>query len=490
MGERFEIPLPMWRALYQVRGGHARVIGVPVILAVAMGVGILLLYRFTTSRDFALAASTVVRILMWVECIVLLLGGSNAIHKAMLRDYETRMIDSHRLTPMTNVGVALAYLIGPTFQILAVFLTMAIMGGLLASMAGMSIKDWAIGHLFVFNGVLTFWAFSVFLGMRLGKPVAPGAIVILIAAFSFAIMFFPGLGLLAWTYTMVLGFWLITGSSPVSVPALYAITAVNVTLTVFWVTTSAARYRRPDLPGLNPGRGMVLFVLWLLLATGGIVLFDYATRTTMITAFNAEGTRIQWLLTMVSSLAIATVPISGAVECSLLARQGRALRGWGDRIDSLSIALLAAVLICAVMVGVGWSIQPGIGSGIGDSWADRRPWAWSITACLCACLTVRNLLELTSQWARGRGLITAFLLLLLWGLPPVLDGVRADLLGGSSGTTDLSALLGCSPAGMIAAAWLPLDIRLLPGAIVQGLIAVALTAWVSSMRRPSNPIPH
>ena len=37
----------------------------------------------------------------------------------------------------------------------------------------------------------------------------------------------------------------------------------------------------PDLPALNAERGMMLLVIWLLLATGGIVIFDYATSTTM-----------------------------------------------------------------------------------------------------------------------------------------------------------------------------------------------------------------
>ena len=482
MRERFEIPMPLWRAMYQVRGGHARVIGVAGMIAAVMGAGIFVLHRFTTSREFASAAPIFVNIVMMVECCILLLGGSNAIHKAMLRDYETRMIDSHRLTPMTNIGVTLGYLIGSTFQILAVFLAMAVMGGLLASMAGMSIKDWAIGHLFVFNGVLTIWAFSVFLGMRLGKPVSSAPIVFSIAAFSIPIILIPGFGLLAGTYTVILGFRLITGSSPVSVPALYAIAAVNVILTVFWVTTTAVKYRRPDLPALNGERGMVLFVFWLLLATVGMVFFGYVTRT----FYSGEAMRTQWLVTMISSLLIAVVPISGAVECSRLSRQGRALRGWSDRIGSVWIALLAGVLICAVMAGVGWSIQPGIIGAGGDPWSGVWVWAWSVTACVCACVTFRALLELTSEWTHGRGGVTAFFVLLLWFSPPVIDAARADLLAGGSTTTELSALLGCSPVGMILAVWLPLKINLLPGAMVQGIIAAGLTVWVQLIRRPTG----
>ncbi len=484
MRERFEIPIPMWRAMYQVRGGHPRVIGVAVMIAVAMGVGIYVLHRFTTPGEFARAVPVLVKLVMVVECVILLLGGSNAIHKAMLRDYETRMIDSHRLTPMSNVGVTLGYLIGPTFQILAAAGTLAVMGGLLASMVGMSIAGWAIGHLFVFNGVLAVWAFFVFVGMRLGKPVAPGGIIIAMGAASMFIIWIPGFGLLTGAYTMLLGFWLITGSSPVSVPALYAIAAVNLSLTAFWITTTATKYRRPDLPALNAERGMMLFVIWLLLATGGMVMFDYATSTTMRGLRDGDAILGQWLVTMIASLVIAVVPISGAVECSRLSRQGRALRGWSDRIGSLWIALLAGVLICAVMSRLGWSIQPEI-----VEWSVREAWAWSVTACVCACVTIRGLLELTSGWTRGRGLVTAFFILLLWFLPPVLDGARADLLGGRSGTTALSALLGCSPVGMILAVWLPLDIRLLPGAIAQGIIAVGLTVCVQLVRRPASH-PH
>jgi len=33
MAERFEIPIPMWRAMYQVRGGHGRVLGAAVMIA-------------------------------------------------------------------------------------------------------------------------------------------------------------------------------------------------------------------------------------------------------------------------------------------------------------------------------------------------------------------------------------------------------------------------------------------------------------------------
>lgn len=479
MRERFEIPMPMWRALYHVAGGHGRVLGVPAVLAGVMILGAVLLHQLLDARQYTRAVSAISNIILAVECSVLILGGSNSIYRAMLRDYETHMIDSHRLTPMSNIGVTLGYLIGPTFQMLLMFLVMGGVGAAVISLAGTPIAGWAIGHLFLLNGALSFWAFSVFIGMRNGKPVSPAPIAIALAMFSFAMMLVPGFGLITGVYAMVFGFMYTSGVQRIPLDAMYALAAVSLVLTAFWVSTSAAKYRRPDLPALNPARGMVLFALWLLLASAGIVIADHFTRTSM-TAFDEGPTiRIQWTVTMIASLVFAAVPISGAVECARLAGIGHALRGATDRWSSLWVSVAAGALICGVMALAGWNVQP-IAAPVGERLATQgSAWGWSLGACLSGCLTLRAVLILTANWSRGRWFVAGFLIIMLWSLPPILDGVRADLLRIGERPTALSALVGFSPAGTLAAVWLQLPIALWPGMIGQVLITAGLTAWAS-----------
>ena len=53
-----------------------------------------------------------VNVMLGIQAALLVLHGCNAIHRVLLRDYQTRMFESHRLTPMSNHAVVLGYLIG------------------------------------------------------------------------------------------------------------------------------------------------------------------------------------------------------------------------------------------------------------------------------------------------------------------------------------------------------------------------------------------
>ena len=65
----------------------------------------------------------------------------------------------------------------------------------------------------------------------------------------------PAAGLLMSAYPIMFGFQMTTGVGWPAASAILMIAAVNVVMTVFWLSDAAVKYRRPDLPALNSVRG-------------------------------------------------------------------------------------------------------------------------------------------------------------------------------------------------------------------------------------------
>ena len=121
MSERIQLPIAMWRLQYNLLGGNRRMIGGAGVYALALIVGAYGCRRVFGDESLADVASTMIKVLAAIQIFIAVLVGCNAVHRASLRDFESKMIESHRLTPMTSVTVVLGYLFGTTLQIQAFF---------------------------------------------------------------------------------------------------------------------------------------------------------------------------------------------------------------------------------------------------------------------------------------------------------------------------------------------------------------------------------
>lgn len=495
MSHPLRLPLPVWNLQYQLLGGHRRMILIVVTTTAVLAITILGIYR-VSQRPFSQVAGWVLYFLTGLQAFVTVLAGCNAVYRAMLRDYENRMMESHRLTPMSNLTIVLGYLFGSTLQTLALFCVFTATGAVVSQIGGHPVDQWLFGNLLLLNGTVMLWAAVVFLGMRPQKPISPAPIVVGFAALSAPLAAVPVLGLITGVYSGYLGIWMMVGTVKVPPIATMVVAAVSVVYTVFWISTAAVKYRRPDLPAIQGVRGLVLLTLSLLIGAIGIVAFEHITTSSKALEefYKRSLALVQWIATMTSALLLAAVVTAGTVKCTVLGSRGTVLRGRSDQMSPLTVAILSAVLICVVMAAVGatiWSrFLPAIESRIPrDNLAlYARYWAWTGAACLIPILSFRSLFEIGYRFMTTPKVLVIIFLLSTWGLPPMIDSIRMQYVREFHGSADYSWLMGCCPPGMLVAIWTPLSIRLWPGLAAQLGVLLVLVLIARRARRRDGSV--
>ena len=482
MRERFQLPIPFWRVQYQLLGGHSRMALFCVIYLLVVTGGVFGFRRLFLDEPLVTVSRWMLNGLIGIQAFVIVLGGCNAVHRAMLRDYESKMIESHRLTPMSNISVVLGYLFGSTVQILVLFIANLAVGAVLTALAGYPISAWINGNLLMLTGAVTLWTIVVLSGLQLRKPGSPVGVLIAVAAFgNVGIMALPAAGLLLCAYPLVVGIQLVTGSAAIPPVGVWIIGSLNVLMTVFWLSAAAAKYRRPDLPALNGFRGLILLAFWVVLGTAGIVVSSTSGVAAMRFPNNTFVILIQWVATMILSLVVAFPMIAGAVECQMLIQRGALSRDWSDRVSPTTWALIGAGLICGGMSVIGLTVWLDYVGG-----AASFVWSHCALACLLALLTARAMFMLTFALAKRPVIYGTILLILLWAVLPLIDLVRAQVSADAYNTrVAFSSLLGFSPGGTLAVVWINRDVTILPGLVGQLAITLVLSAvaWRVTKRR-------
>jgi hypothetical protein len=413
----------------------------------------------------------------------------------MLRDYDTRMLESHRLTPMSNIAVVLGYMFGPTLQILSLFALVLMFGAALAFASGQPVGPWVLGNLILLNGSFTLWGVVVLAGLRMGKPISPAGFLIGLGVFgNVGILMLPAAGVLLSAYSTFLGLGVVWGMVNPTVPVVVAMVALHMLLTWFWLLAAADKYRRPDLPALNGPRGLLLLCVWLTVGTLGIVLADIGMSGAGIGfpgGGDLDAKDVMWSVTMGLALVVALIPISGAVECRMLARRGASLRGWPDHMTALMAALVAPVLICGLMLVLGLSLWPDW-LGRPDqgemtlAWMARRwgfAWGATLLACVSAMLTARAIVLISYSWMKSPRMIVGLFVLLFWGVPPLADFIVSSALETYNKPLKLTWVFGAAPTGTIAIIWNQVTAPITAGLAAQAALAIALSVVAHRVSR-------
>jgi hypothetical protein len=494
MGERFQIPWPLWRVQFHLLGGARRMVGLASIYTVFALVTIFSVRRLMKSEPLPVVIDWLVTALTAIQLFVVFAGGCNAIHRATLRDFATKMSESHRLTPLSNLTVALGYLFGSTMQVELLFVINVLIGLGLMLVGGGSIAPWLYGNCFIFSGGVMLWSLMIFSGVGAKKPISPGGLLLgasMLASPTAA--FLPGAALFLGAYSVILGFWSLSGSVTVTIGTLAMVGGVSLLLAAFWLYAAAAKYRRPDLPALNAGRGLLLLALWLALSSGGVVVFEWVIRTQMVSFADDSTARTQWIAMLYASLAVGVIAVSGSVKARLLIESGTSPRNWTDRVSDITTAIVAALLIAFVPAIVGfaaWSdfgLSPTLFPGL-TAFPLNWPGDSTVLACVLAMLTARAVLIMAHRTSRSASMIVGVFVLFAWVAPPTVDFFRAQLTLSGRGELDYTWLMACSPAGVFSAVWTPMQISIWPGLGVQlaVLLVLSWTAKRTARERAGN----
>ena len=493
MRERLNSPAPLLFAQFHLLGGSARFLliagGYTGLLLVA-----LLWFRPTAPKDapWSVVASTAVYVLAGIQCVVVCLGSISAVNKAMLRDHQSGMIQSHRLTPMSNLAVVIGYIFGSTLQITSIFLLNTLAGAILSIVAAVPVGTWLLGNGLMYCGMSTLWAMLVFLGVGPRKPSSSTAIIVGICLLANSILvFLPGAALMLSIPAVGGGAAMMFSSKAVPDAPLLLVCAASLVVTVFWILAGAARYRRPDLPALGALRGTVLLVIWLVFSILGALGYREvaATRGFEFLEDISEGTR--WMATLIASMVVGIVPLAGSISCRAKLAGGAPARGPSDRIPGLFVALWVPALICGFLVVLGRPLWQDL-IYRGDLAWHQAPTDWVVgrwcatgAALFLAMFTLRGLICAVIARSKAVKLVGLLVALGVFLAPPLVfdtDGYYRER----------TWQFGCSPIGTIIEAWSPEKVGvptfdLTSGLAVQAVVAIGATlagVMLSARGRP------
>lgn len=125
--------LPTARVSFTLGGGWrislAALIAYFGLAAVLSGV----VYSNATPADYSAISGVFLMLVTLLQGAFVLLVATTAIRTAVLRDFDTGMLESHRLTPLSSRNLVLGYLVGPPLQALVLFGGGLVLGGFYAA---------------------------------------------------------------------------------------------------------------------------------------------------------------------------------------------------------------------------------------------------------------------------------------------------------------------------------------------------------------------
>ncbi|MEW6249159.1 MAG: hypothetical protein AB1716_00805 [Planctomycetota bacterium] len=287
-----------------------------------------------------------------------LLIAPGAIHKAVQRDIQTGLLDSHRLTPLTGLQLALGYLTGPTAQAALLFGTGLLLGGYFVfayaqywGIVASAVPAWFAGM----AGALPL-AFLVANTVLLTSLLSRGKINLLLFFILFGIVggwvvirVVPGLALMFGVLTL---FVLLDRMGAPALAGLdanvYAWTVLlQLALALTLLAANSRKLRYPHRPAFSFGLGLILLLLSGLALLVGLQYALAAARWGG--PFDETAGSWQWLCSVITIALVAMVPLSAAATARAAAERRAAPEsrpaGLWCRLPDLAPWLLATFTI-------------------------------------------------------------------------------------------------------------------------------------------------
>lgn len=455
-------------------------IGYPLLVAAVC----LICFRAMQPVTLATIAGGALPFLMGMQALLLVLLGGGAIRQAVLRDFGTAMIDSHRLTAMRPAAVIAGYLAGPTFQLGILALENWLIGLLVCSL--LPTRPWAGWTLL--NGFILSFAFlsaSVSLAFAMVTRGRGNAMaLLLVAGFLGGVLFIRTAPFLIVLIGPVLLFMKFSGIAVGVTPpdAMWLALPLQMGLGLTFCTAAARRYRRADVQAFSPRLAMLLLLQVALAAT----LALHSAESLWQAVFPVTASRIEvgaWpVFTNIVAIALlALLPVASAAKQSGRWERRRRLDAiFADPPPApyLLWTELSMLVVLIVSAACGRAMKPGVAaSGVQLlNW----PVAWHTAAgAFLALGLLLSAAHLRRAYARADSVMgrSGLTLAAIWLLPIVIE-MSLFIFRVSTGSAHdyfVGPMLCFSPLGAAAGVLLGAEaVMLLPGLAFQILLTVVL----------------
>jgi len=469
---------PIGWAQVRLSGGWKRLAMATGSYALVSLVVHVLIYRLVreevTLPNFANAA---LNVNLMISAAFIFFVGTGAIKKAILRDFTSEMISSHRRTNMSGATACMGYLTGPLAQAMMVTFVNWLICTILAMLGTTPMGRSPIGMIGMFAVMLvmglSWWTFAVLVGLcTRGKvSVAPLIVGVFIATNAKFIYIVPGLAML---FGSTAASELLEQSSLATVAwwLVFSIIA-QLSFTLIFFIASARKYHHDDVAAFDPLLAMALAALSGLV--GGVGLRFWRPRGTFlqeITTVIDEPSNWLFLTTMLLTLVLIMPVASTAFHRAAWARRRALDPLFRERapMNYWTGALLACVLGLGVLIAVAgrdWSRL--FESRIRNDVALRV--AASLAASFLTLVTLGGILRYV--YAATPKAVWAIILFVVatWAIPPFADA-SLDAMRERDYEGPRSTLFTMSPVGTWLWAFKRFDAPVWRGLIVQGLLAL------------------
>lgn len=494
---------PIGGVQFLMAGGWRSAVAFALVYLAAAGFISGLLYSQTDPVFHGQLHQTLYALSGLLQVVLLLMLGPAAVRKAVQRDFQSGMIESHRLTPLGGPRLVLGYLSGAPAQIFTLTIAGLVIGaayavayGRVVSLPGLMLGLWLYANLclaflaamilsLTLLGALATSGKGQFIGVMVGLAVLGGGFVV------FAV---PGLALVLGVMSIGL-FVKASGVFGLFVPAIAtrddaAVTGwaalFQILFTVLFISAAARKIRAPERALFSLPQGLTFLTLvWAALIIG----HQYLGTLQIFGPGNPlqDDSAFPNLASLVAFQIAAIVPMSAAADERLR----------HDRAAGLALAHRRAPLhfvdttpFVVALVGLSLvSLMPNF-----EMWAALDKRGGMIHASIFGALLLNSVMDYAWFYL---ALARRWRVLFAWAIPAVLFKALPFV---AEGTLQVAAQGSNTPpivAPWLAAAFSPFGLPtaairgapLAPGVVFQTLVALGsvFVALLASASRRSGP---
>ncbi len=479
----------MWWGHFRLLGGPGK-IAIRTSLYIGFVVAAFTLFcRIRFGAPVAANAGSAVYVVGILQLAMILIMCSGRLNKAVVDDVNSKMIESHRLSPMTGVSAVIGYMIGPNLQVLLLTAVNFVVGLIFCSLAGKWQVSWMAAHLYLAFVATFVWSAAVLAALVIGKKINVMIILILLSVFGGFRMvpLIPALGLLFGSEMIGYCYDTITFGAAKGIPPGAGLTVVVQILVILSCIRAAAhKFERPDLPAFSEFWALVSYVGWILIA---IIALGRTTALHLPFLGNILPPNVHLIGTLIVSVLLLILPLrSSSILSQRWNLQHRELRG-RKPIGPMRIAVCLSVLLGGLLIGL---VTRNEWMAFFQKPQSTAPiifsqWAWTAGCILCTALSLGALYRAACALrSRSIDILPVAFLFLTWAVFPLLDASREAYQSATvpDHVSAITFLTACSPAGGIFLVWSAFKPEYWIALGVQGLCCLAaIGVYVLAMRR-------
>lgn len=433
------------------------------------------------------------------QAAFLLLVGPGGIRRSLQRDFQSGMVESHRLTPMSNAKIILGYMTGPTFQALLLFSVGLILGSIFATRSiaqlqvGMKLTamllmgGWytAMGTLLAV--ALMSWAFVLLMGIATtGKTNVIGLFIAIGFFGGWAVVtFVPGLSLLIGVMSLGSLYSMLTRPGSVAMsPQMIALTGgIQLMFAAIFLNAACTKFRRPEKSLFSVTQALVLQLAW-----GFTLIAGISQMSVVLWFMSEEANALQKIYASVGTFLTVAVFVTHAAALEVMgadraAAHREAYPASQTRLRFSVPAILALLTVFVYREMLRWVPADAINTNVVLAIED-----WSREAVLFLVFLLAYAVDfawLYMMAARGRKAWMALLLIvvLLRVGPLIVDGAIYGIVteNESEPWPHWGYISGLSPAGTMLLGH-PVGLRVWGGVAFQGAV-FAVSMWLLGRSR-------